>query len=157
MNPDRQNQLEREIDRALKALPELRAPETLANRVMAAIQAQVEVPWYRRSWNTWSPLGKTCSLAVLLVMFGAVCYGVWWAPQAPAISSATSKVQGLFGQLSALFGALAAIFDAGRLVVRNLGGGFLVGCAVALGLAYAAFIGLGTVYVRVAFARSTPR
>ncbi len=39
------------------------------------------------------------------------------------------------------------------MTVGKLGTGFLIGCGVALALGYATCLGLGTVYVRLGFAR----
>ena len=70
MNSIDDKQLELEIGRQQKTLPELAAPASLANRVMAAIESRLHVPWYRRSWATWPVALRTASLAAMLVLFG---------------------------------------------------------------------------------------
>jgi len=66
-------ELERFVDRHLRALPAPGAPSTLLPRVMAAARAWSERPWYTREWFTW-PLGwQLASMAVLLLTFaGAI-------------------------------------------------------------------------------------
>jgi hypothetical protein len=57
--------LETRVDRQLRRLPAPRAPQTLLPRVMSAVQAWTERPWYTRAWVTW-PLGwQIVSVAVL--------------------------------------------------------------------------------------------
>ena len=57
--------LERRIGSALRALPEPRAPRTLSPRVMAAVAARANRPWYRREWVVW-PRGWQMASALLL-------------------------------------------------------------------------------------------
>lgn len=71
MEPD--PQLEQWLSRKLKHLPELRAPGTLAPRVMARIRARAAAPWYRQPWFHWPPVWQAGSLAAavsLLVLGG---------------------------------------------------------------------------------------
>ena len=59
--------LERHVDGALADLPPLSAPDTLLPRVLAAVQAWAERPWYQRAWLTW-PVGLQVASAVLLCL-----------------------------------------------------------------------------------------
>ena len=61
MDSSYEKRLEQEIDRELKGLRELRAPEALVGRVLRAIAQPVCLPWYRRSWQTWPmAIGERC-------------------------------------------------------------------------------------------------
>jgi hypothetical protein len=53
----------------------------------------------------------------------------------------------------ALGNAVGAVLGAGLLAVKHFGTGFIVAALVALVLGYAMCLGLGTVCVRLAFAR----
>jgi hypothetical protein len=61
---------EQQVDRALADLPPLTAPGTLLPRVLAAVQAWAERPWYERAWLTW-PLGLQIGSAALLILLVA--------------------------------------------------------------------------------------
>ena len=61
------NDLEWLIDGKLGQLPEPVAPATLLPRVLAAIEAHLARPWYRRAWRTWPQALQAVSAAGLLV------------------------------------------------------------------------------------------
>ena len=58
--------LERLIDRELRALPAPRAPRTLLPRVMAAAHEAAHRPWYSRTWLQW-PVGWQLASALMLI------------------------------------------------------------------------------------------
>ena len=70
--------LERETHDALRRLPSPRAPRSLTPRVMAAVRARREAPWFARPMTTW-PLALqalTIALAVApLAVLGAWMFG----------------------------------------------------------------------------------
>jgi hypothetical protein len=70
MRPD---ELESLVDRELRQLPTPRAPRSLLPRVMAAVHAVAERPWYARPWFAWPPLAQAASIA-LLVAAGVAAY-----------------------------------------------------------------------------------
>jgi hypothetical protein len=71
--------LEQRVDRELRRLPAPRAPHTLLPRVLAAVEAWVNRPWYTRAWFTW-PLGwQVASVALVAAAF----IGLWLLPPAP--------------------------------------------------------------------------
>jgi hypothetical protein len=85
--------LERLIDRELRALPAPRAPRTLLPRVMAAVEASRQ-PWYSRAWLTW-PIGwQVASIALLL---GVVAGTASLLPALRSAASVLSFVDGVGG------------------------------------------------------------
>jgi len=153
MNENKNSQLEAAVDRELKALPNLRAPQTLLPRVMAVIEQRAGLPWYRRAWQTWPLPLQAVSMLVLLVAFAGLCLGSWQLVHAPAVASATSEASGWFRTLSRSLSTLGVLANALVLAVRSLGPLVLLGIMMALLLGYAACVGFGTLYVRLAFAR----
>lgn len=78
--------LETRAHRELRTLPAPRAPHTLLPRVMAAVQAWADRPWYTRAWFTWPVGWQAASVAALaLVIAGAVVFG-------PRVEAAASGV-----------------------------------------------------------------
>ncbi len=79
--------LERLIDRELRALPPPAAPRTLLPRVMSAVEAAEALqPWYARAWRTWPPAWQIASLLLLLAALGGA------AAAAPAAQAALDAV-----------------------------------------------------------------
>ena len=153
MNPDYEKQLEAAIDRELKGLGELPAPATLGSRVMRAVEQRAALPWYRRAWQTWPMPMRVVSLAASVVLLGGVYFGVVELFQAASASAPAHEVGGWLAGFIALFKSLSVLVEAVLLAVKQLGWAVLIGCAVALMLAYAVCIGLGTAWMRLALTR----
>ena len=153
MNFDYERRLEEAVDRDLKCLPELRAPNTLMFRVMKVIEARLSLPWYRQSWQMWPVALQAVSLVVLLAIFGSLCFGTWKLTHVESVATATGSVSHYFGGFGVIWHAAAALISALIVAVKQLGTGFLVAIFAALALGYALCVGLGTVYLRVGLAR----
>ena len=153
MNLENDRQLELAISRELKSLPELAAPASLANRVMAAIESRIRVPWYRRPWVTWPVALRMASLATMLALFGGLCFAGWELSQTETILSATHRGAQWFSGLNTIGSLFNILAGSVVLVLKKLGVVFIIACLVAAGLGYAMFMGLGTVYFRLAFAK----
>ena len=153
MNLEYEKELEAAIDRELKGLPELPAPDTLALRVMVAIESRAKVAWYRQPWEMWPAPLRMGSLALLLALFGGLCFGGWRLAQGEAFIGATHKLGQWLAGVSALGNTLSVLLGAVVLAVKQLGTGFLVAALMAVAVGYAVCLGLGTVCVRIAFAR----
>jgi hypothetical protein len=83
--------LERRIHEELRRLPDPLAPGTLLPRVLAAVDAWANRPWYARAWFTW-PLGWQIA-SVIAVALGI--YGTWILPPLPASVVATTNAGGV--------------------------------------------------------------
>jgi len=151
MNTDHNRRLETEIDRELKALPELAAPETLAARVMARIEKPIALPWYRQPWQQWPTPARAFSFGVMLALFGGLCFAIWFLFQAPGTALAVQKAEGSLSSLSVIWNTLGALANAVMLAIKKLGTGFLIACISMAVFSYLACIGLGTAVTRFAF------
>ena len=145
-------QLEIEIDRQLKKLPDLQAPASLAPRVMAIISARATAPWYQRSWSTWPATLRWSALTALVAIFGAICYAGWGIS-----NNATPSLERFTGHLTGL-GALWTVIDdllaSGVATIRSLGSGAIAGICAALVLSYAMCLALGAACYRLAYSTS---
>ncbi len=157
MNPKYEQQLGAEIDQALKSLPDLPAPETLRARVMSAVTRRARLPWYRQSWEFWPAPLRYAALAVLLGSFGGLCFGSWQLTRAAGVQLAYQEVAQLFSGPMAVVNALLSVLNGLLLAVKHIHPAILLGCAAALGLAWALFVGLGTACVRLALADTRHR
>ena len=75
------DELETLVDRELRRLPQPRAPHTLLPRVMAAVEAWAQRPWYTRAWFTWPVGWRVASLAPVALL--AYALWTWSLPAAP--------------------------------------------------------------------------
>ena len=88
--------LERQIDRELRALPGPRAPRTLLPRIMAAVEETARRPWYTRAWLQWP---MAWQLASALVLIGVVATGSVLLPQLRAAVTALSFIADVRGDV----------------------------------------------------------
>lgn len=153
MNPKPENELEALVDRELKSLPPLSAPPKLAPRILAALAARAEAPWYRRAWQTWPLPLQGASLAILLALFGTICFGGWRLFQSEAVVETSAKVGGVLSVFELMFRTLGVLRDAGVQVIQHIGSGYVMGFAVVALLAYAVCLALGSACARFALAR----
>jgi hypothetical protein len=93
------------------------------------------------------------SLALLLALFGGLCFGGWRLAQGESFIGATHKLGQWLAGVSALGNTLSVLLGAVVLAVKQLGTGFLVAALMAVAVGYAVCLGLGTVCMRIAFAR----
>src|ERR1700694_1069368 len=109
MNFDYQKRLETEIDRELKELPELSAPDTLAARVMAGIETRSAVPWYRQPWHAWPAPVRAFSFVIMLALFGGLVFASWLLYQAPGTGLVMQKVGGWFSSLTVIWNEVGGL------------------------------------------------
>ena len=153
MNSDYQKDLELEIDRELNRLADLEAPSTLSRRVLLAIERRRGLKWYRQPWQNWPMPLRIAALVMLSVMFGGLCFASWRLTRAAGFAAAVEEVGGLFSGLGTIWNIINVLLGAVVLVFKHMGTAFLIGCAAIAALGYALCLGLGTAWVRLAFAR----
>jgi hypothetical protein len=153
MQPDYERELEAEIDREMKGLPELSAPHTLVSRVRLAIEGQPDRAWYRQPWQMWPAALRIGTLVTLLVLFGGLCFAGQRLVHAEAFIGVAHRLGHWLSGVSALGNAVSVLLGAAVLAVKQVGTGFIVAALAALAVGYAMCLGLGTACVRLAFAR----
>jgi hypothetical protein len=152
MNPHYDKQLEVQVDRALKELPELAAPQTLMPRVLQALAARRALPWYRQPFLAWPFALRVATLVILLASLGVFCGACYQLTRAAGYANAMQEIAQTFSGLTSVWNVITALGGAVALVVKHFGTGILIGCCLAAALGYAVCIGLGTACVRLAFA-----
>lgn len=151
MNPNHEPQLESAVQRALKALPELTAPPSVADRVMTAIAGRERAPWHRRPWAAWPPALRAASLALMLTVFIGLCFAGRELAQTQAIARSAQAAGQWISGLNCVRNLGDILAESALLVVKKMGAPWIVAGSVAAALVYAFFLGLGTVCFRLAF------
>jgi hypothetical protein len=144
------------VDRALRSLPCPEAPATLLPRVMAAVAAWAQRPWYERAWFTW-PLGwQVASAAAIVLTLAGVALG---APAAQAMVSAVSDAAAtsVFARLSGGFDRVDATVAGARVLWRALGASILGYAAIVVLVMYAACAAVVVVINRAFFGKVMPQ
>ncbi len=154
MDNNNDTQLEAAVDRLLRGLPPLRAPETLIPRVMAAVMPAARLHWYRRPWQTWPVALQLGSLAVALAFCAGLSIGIEEFVHALRWTYVAAQVNSMLGVLSAVYQAISTLADAFSLVLRRVSTGWLVACGALALLSYGACVGLGTIFARLAWVRN---
>lgn len=153
MSLDYETKLEVEIDRKLKSLPEIAAPATLIARVMASIELRKALPWFKRAWHTWPTSLQGLFLVTMLALFGGICFGGWEVTHSATFALAVHKAAGWLSGFGAIYTTLNALAGTIIALIKQVNSGVLIAFLFAAGLGYAIFLGLGTMYVRLAFAK----
>ncbi len=154
MNDVNERNLAEQIHRELHQLPGLKAPKTLGPRVLAAIAARQEAPWWKKSWVAW----PTSMKLAFLVMGTAAIAGLVLAgsaiPQFGTLTSGvTESVGGMFVSLKPYYEVVARLVGSVGLAIGAAGPKLYWYLAALIGVAYATCIGLGTLGYRLVFNR----
>lgn len=151
MHPNHDPALERFVHERLRSLPGIKAPATLAPRVLAAIRAQAELPWWQRSWWSWPVACQVGFGAVTVGLLGLLGTGffqagdlvqAWFQPIGNSLSSQIAAWQS---------GTTAQSVQTGLTYLRSQPY-FLHALGIA-GAAYLACVGLGTWGFKLAWKR----
>ena len=109
--------LERLIDRELRALPPPQAPRGLLPRIMTAVEDRAQRPWHTRAWLQW-PVGW--QLASALVLLGVVASGSVLLPQLRDAVMALTFVANVRGDVAESAREVEVATTAVRVVWRTL-------------------------------------
>jgi len=153
MNPDYDRQTAEAVDRLLKELPELTAPQSLSLRVTSAIRNRAASPRRINSWETWPRPLRAGLFMSLLMLFAGICLASTTVTHAPAYLAVSHTLGIWAGDAGSALHFFASLLVAFVLALRNLGTKFIVAVVVAVGFAYVLCVGLGTFCVKYAFAR----
>jgi len=153
MSADSEKPWETALDRELKSLPDLPAPATLIPRVLAGLERLQPVPWYQQPWPQWPAGLRGVSLIILLALFGGLSFAGWKASQTEAVAIMTQSLTDWFSIGTVVWAVLITLGSTLLVVVKSFGSGFMIAWGIIAVLSYVACVGLGTIFVRFAFAR----
>lgn len=143
-------ELEKLIHQTLRNLPERRAPRSLEQRVLAAIENRRALPWWKRSFVEWPIAARSVfllfSVAAVAVMIGA---GMMLTFEVPDFSQLLARPLAV---VDALRTALSTLVGFCALVVRNIPPVWLYGGLACLAGLYVTLFGLGATAYRTLYA-----
>jgi hypothetical protein len=135
--------LEAFVHRALRELPAERAPADLEARVLAALQARRQLPWWQAGWRAWPMVPRTAVLAAACSVTLAVAW-LFLAGVRSAETFAWAPWIETHAPWLAVCGTLCdSLFDTAALCLRQFQP-WLLGAAVLAVGAYLALLSLGS-------------
>ncbi len=145
-------ELEKFIHQTLRSLPDRRAPRSLEGRVLAAIAARAELPWWKQSYARW-PLAMRCAfLLVSGAIAKALIMATVWVMSGAEGAQLTHTVAAEFAWVSRLSGIVASLGDFCALLLRSIPTVWLYGGLAGFALVYATLFGLGATAYRTLYA-----
>ena len=125
VNPnEREQQLERLIDKALRDQPSLRAPASLQDRVLAEIARRAVAPWWQGSFSGWPAVARVLFLVVsagfvklVLEASHLVAGPIDSTARNSALFAEVSWIPGLFSSFGAALHGLPSLWVYGALGV----------------------------------------
>jgi F0F1-type ATP synthase membrane subunit c/vacuolar-type H+-ATPase subunit K len=150
MQPEFDPKLEAFVHQELRKLPDLPAPPTLASRVLAAIRARENKPWWQQSWWNWPLAAKAAFLVMAVAIAAAFTHSGWIVDD--SVRSYSQQVTEQASTFSAFLDHFQPLLNAFVVLWQKAQPFLLYALAVGLVL-YLASVGVGTMFVRVALRR----
>jgi len=153
MKPEFDPELESLLDVELRKLPPISAPASLLPKVLSAIAARAQLPWWQHAWWDWPLTAKAAFLLLALAIVGAFSGGGVMLDE--GVSNYSQQVVERISPVTSLWDTVVTVLNAGRSLVEKMGQSlFLLYAAIFIGLLYLTCLGLGTVCVRYALRRA---
>ncbi len=153
MRPHPDEDLEQLIDRELRRLPDRAAPETLMPRVMRAIAARREAPWWRKSFAHWPLAARWAFLTGSCALSALMIYVMWGLSSGVTLSGLGAEIRPWVSGLPVIRSVFETLGSALLVLARSAGTWVVWGAACVAALSYLTTIGLGTVCWRLAMRR----
>lgn len=148
MSQSNPEELEKLIHRTLRSLPDRRAPRSLEQRVMAAIEARQALPWWRQSFAHWPQAAK----AAFLLLGGVIAAILITLVFRTGVEvEAASPWTNAMNNLSHVRLVFASLGEACAAIFRGIPPLWLYGGLAFVAVMYAALVGLGATAYRTLF------
>ena len=145
--------LERWAQRELRGLPLVPAPPSLVPRMLAALEAQARLPWWRCPLWTWPLAARVAFFVTALAFVAGVAFFARDLDENWSMETLAQAALAKFGVLDPLWSLLAALVSAATTMVDSLGpNARWIGGGLALAMWFAC-VGIGSLCYRVALSR----
>jgi hypothetical protein len=151
-SPDKDQQLERFVHRALRELPPRQAPQGLEARVLAEAARRAALPWWRKSFAHWPLAARAVFLVGCVGLVKLALMGTVWVMAGFDAALFRDAFATPIGWMQGGYAVCTWLADLGAMLVRNIPPLWLYAAAAFLATMYAAFIGLGTAAYRTLYA-----
>jgi hypothetical protein len=145
LNEQREQQLERLIDQALRDQPLRRAPDSLEAKVMAEIARRAAAPWWQRGFTGW-PVAARVLFLIASVGFAKLFLDATTFVIAPLGSGARGTA--LFAEVAWIH----SLFDAIGAAARALPSMWVYGALAVIAVLYLTLFGVSAAAYRTLYA-----
>jgi hypothetical protein len=152
MDPEFDPKLESLIDAELKELPPVKAPASLAPRVLALLEQRARLPWWQRAWWDWPLAAKAAFLVLAVALAGLAGGGGVMIDQ--GVVDYSQQVTERLTPVVSLWDPAQTLFEAAGLLWSKTGQPLLLFFLIGVGALYVICLGLGTACVRYAMKRA---
>jgi hypothetical protein len=158
MSPNDTEKLEAAIHRALRSVPDRKAPAGLEGRVLAELGRLSSLPWWRRSFAHWPLAPRVIFFAGSAIAAALIVNALMMVGFSNVAHDLAAGVTQRLAWISLAREITAAIGVKVRLVVGAIPAVWLYGTAAAILLCYATLAAIGAAaYRAVSFARRASR
>lgn len=148
MNPHDEQKLERLIQQTLRDLPPRRAPRSLEQRVLAALEQRAALPWWRKGFVYWPPAAR----AAFVMLAVTVVAGFSWLLTGVDAGPVVARLIPTFAWIDGIASIASASREFVEVVLRSIPSTWLYGGLIAVASLYAALFGLGATAYRLLYA-----
>jgi len=139
---DRHEELERFIDRTLRAQPHVRAPVSLESRVLEELRQRAALAWWRRGFAHWPVFARAAFILLSIAFAKLAIEGVMWLA-----TLATRPVEWVRDTARPFF----VVAQAAETVVASIPSAWLYLTLFFIAVAYASLFGIGAATYRAIF------
>jgi len=158
MSTNDPEKLEAAIDRALRSVPDRRAPAGFERRVLAELGRRSALPWWRKSFAHWPAAFRAVFFAGSALAGALLVAGLMALGRSSGASELAGSVTERFGWLVL---AREIVASAGDRILLLVGGAYSVWLYGAVGLVVAGYAALAAIgaaaYRALSFGRQAPR
>lgn len=152
MNPRDEQNLERTIDRTLRALPPRSAPASLEARVLAEIARRAALPWWKQSFVHWPLAARGAFIVVSAAMAKLAIFATVWVMGDFDAGTFRQAFTNQFAWLETALSMLRIVGDFFAVMGRNIPALWLYGAVAIVATLYVALFGLGAAAYRTLYA-----
>lgn len=148
MSPDDTEKLEAAVHRALRAIPDRRAPASLEGRVLSELVRLSALPWWRRSFAYWPLAARVVFFAGSAVAAAIVVTALVQVGLSNGAHEFAAGIGQRLAWISLARDVAAAIGDKARLVIGAIPPAWLYGIVGGVALCYATLAAIGAAAYR---------
>ena len=150
MNPSPEK-LEKLIHETLRSLPAHRAPRSLEARVLAALEAQAALPWYRQSFGRWPMAARVAFVLLSAGLAKVVLMATVWAMAGFDSSEVSNAFSGQVAWIESAAAAVDHLVAFGGAVYRGIPPLWFYGSIAFVATMYLALFGIGAAAYRTLY------